>query len=92
MSYLPSFVLALVATPQARKLLGSPTDMSTPDFFYMLADSAAMADQYGHKADLCKALGAVGPTVDARVVGFANFTNTFWGKDFGSNCFYDTSK
>lgn len=40
----------------ARKLFNSPDTLSTPDFAYMLADSAAMAVQYGTKAQLCAAL------------------------------------
>ena len=34
---------------QARKLMGAREGMIPADFFYLLADSAAMAVQYGHK-------------------------------------------
>jgi hypothetical protein len=40
----------------SRALFNSPDELSTPDFSYMLADSAAMAVQYGTKAQLCAAL------------------------------------
>jgi hypothetical protein len=51
-----------------------------------IADSAAMADQYGHKEALCQALAGLSPDDDDEVYMqvFANFTNWFWGKDFGS--------
>ena len=63
------------------------------DYFYMLADSAAMADQYGNKFALCNTLAAMGsnPTDATKMETFANFTNTFWGPDFGSGCFYDSA-
>lgn len=44
------------AAAAARALFGSPATMSVPDFAYMLADSAAMAAQYGTKDELCSAL------------------------------------
>jgi pimeloyl-ACP methyl ester carboxylesterase len=77
---------------QAKALFGSPQDMEDPDFFYMMADSAAMADQYGFKANLCEAISALTPdTDDANIMAtFANFTIHLWGADFGSNCFYDS--
>lgn len=73
----------------ARALFGSPPDMSAPDFAYMLADSAAMAVQYGGKEALCTAMK---PSSDDAVLRqqFADFTNSRWGTAFGSNCFYDT--
>ena len=41
----------------ARRLFGVRPDLPGGDFAYMLADAAAMADQYGHKADLCSTIG-----------------------------------
>lgn len=66
--------------------------LSEPDFYYMTADSAAMAVQYGHKADLCEMYARLGPSPspDTLMQSFASFTNSFWGNDFGSNCFYST--
>jgi hypothetical protein len=57
----------------------------------MIADSAVMIVQYGNKAVLCDNIPA--PTSpDATLQNwFANLTNTFWGADFGSSCFYDTN-
>ncbi len=57
----------------------------------MIADSGAMAVQYGNKAIMCDQLPA--PTASDAVLtsAFANFTNSLWGADFGSNCFYDTN-
>lgn len=58
----------------------------------MMADSAAMADQYGHKDKLCAAMSTANPSdPNSLMVTFANFTNTFWGSSFGGNCFYDTT-
>eukprot|EP00898_Chlorokybus_atmophyticus_P003877 jgi/Chlat1/4490/Chrsp29S04427 len=76
-------------------LLGA-ADLSTADFFYMLADSAAMAIQYSQKATLCNYLEEHGAflrnaTREILVTAFASFTNTFWGASFGKSCFYDTN-
>jgi len=73
---------------QARKLLGAREGMIPADFFYLLADSAAMAVQYGHKESICKAM--VPATATEKMAVFANFTASMWGADFGANCFYDT--
>jgi len=76
----------------ARNLFGMDPTTSNGDFFYMMADSAAMADQYGNKAALCNWMAQANMTdPNSLMQSFANFTNTFWGKDFGSNCFYDTN-
>jgi len=60
--------------------------MAPGDFFYMLADSAAMADQYDNKAILCSAISAVNATsADEDLMRtFADFTNSYWGPQFGS--------
>lgn len=54
------------------------------DFFYMIADSWSMADQYSAKSSLCSALEAVDPQASDMVVAkaFADFSNSFWGDDF----------
>ena len=76
----------------AKALFGASADMWEPDFFYMLADSMAMADQYGSKSSLCATLTPVaGDSDEVLMQTFANFTNAFWGSDFGSSCFYDTA-
>ncbi|CAK4084108.1 unnamed protein product [Aphanomyces euteiches] len=74
---------------EVKGLLGAEA-LSDPDFFYMLADSAAMAVQYGKKDKLC------GPIVEAVQSNaslthvFANFTISMYGPAFGYGCFYDT--
>lgn len=77
----------------AKALFGCSADMWDPDFFYMMADSAAMADQYGSKFAMCDQLAAMGKDASdaTKMETFANFTNTFWGPDFGAGCFYDSS-
>jgi len=62
------------------------------DFYYMLADSASMAVQYGSKEDMCIALQRYGPDADPEDlrVQFANFTKAHYGENFGADCFYDT--
>lgn len=51
-----------------------------------------MADQYSNKTVLCQALADLGedPSPLRLMVGFANFTNSYWGPQFASSCFYDT--
>lgn len=53
---------------------------SNGDFFYMLADSAAMGAQYGHKYDLCLAMLSGSSDPSHLIIKFANWTNDFWGK------------
>ncbi len=77
----------------AKGLFGCDCDMWDTDFFYMLADGAAMVDQYANKAVLCEALlDGLGPdpSLFEMVFGFANFTNLYYGRQFGSSCFYDS--
>ena len=57
----------------------------------MIADSGAMAVQYGNKAIMCNQLPPATAPADQLTRAFANFTNSFWGTAFGSNCFYDTN-
>jgi len=68
--------------------MGTRHDLPASDFFYMLADSAAMGVQYGHKKILCDAMKSATPT--NIVETFANVTTKLWGPQFGANCFYDT--
>lgn len=51
-----------------------------------------MADQYSNKAVLCNALADLGPDPSPLrlMLGFANFTNAYWGPQFASSCFYDS--
>jgi len=75
-----------------RSLFGMDPASSNGDFFYMMADSAAMADQYGSKIPFCTYMMKANlSNPNSLMETFANFTNSFWGKDFGGNCFYDTN-
>lgn len=63
----------------------------------VVADSVAMADQYGHKEALCGALhgavepgGAVEPAA-ALMKATADLTTALWGPQFARGCFYNTS-
>ncbi|DBA02672.1 TPA: hypothetical protein N0F65_010497 [Lagenidium giganteum] len=73
-----------------KSLLGAE-NLSDADFFYMLADAAAMAVQYGHKNVLCDHMVAASEQKTALTEAFANFTIQMYGKDFGNGCFYDTT-
>jgi hypothetical protein len=69
------------------------TKLGDADFWYALADGAAMADQYGHKAQLCTALADAetpGATDAALIGAFSAFIAGFWGADFMAGCFYDS--
>ena len=50
--------------------------------------------QYGHKEKLCEAMNVSlpDPSSDpwAWVENYADFISGFWGRDFGSGCFYDS--
>lgn len=67
-------------------------DMWTQDFFYMIADSWSMADQYGGKSLLCDAILSVPSDADdvTLMTTFADFSNDYWGKDFCAGGFYNT--
>merc|ERR1712194_650481 len=60
------------------------------DFWYMVADRAAMADQYGYKRLLCEALPGNNGTDALRIEAMAEFIKIQWGPDYGSGCFYDS--
>ncbi len=81
------------ARADAMNLFGADMDkLWDPDFYYMMADSAAMAVQYSNKQWLCDAMQPV-PTLSTqkRRELFANFTVKYWGASFPHDCFYDTS-
>lgn len=75
----------------AMKALFNAPAIGDDDFAYMYADSATMMIQYGNKAVLCDNIPSPTSTNAVLTAWFANLTNTFWGADFGSNCFYDTN-
>ena len=58
------------------------------DFLYMVADAVAMAVQYGHKQELCKAMEVAGSPIDK----VASFIEEFYGPTFQGQAFYDTEK
>jgi hypothetical protein len=74
----------------AKNLIG--TKMGDSDFWYMVADGAAMTDQYGMKKKLCEAMTKVPATSEPEVLvkNFASFLSAVWGRDFGKKCFYDS--
>ena len=81
----------------AKKVMLAPNLIGTPlgdaDFWYALADAAAMADQYGHKASLCDALknAEVPGTSDSDLIkAFSSWVASYWGESFMSGCFYDS--
>lgn len=75
---------------KVKGLLGAQ-DLCDADFFYMVADSAAMAVQYGHKNVLCDHMIDAFEKQQSLTEQFANFTIQMYGKGFGSGCFYDTN-
>eukprot|EP00055_Hartaetosiga_balthica_P000692 m.137234 g.137234 ORF g.137234 m.137234 type:complete len:480 (+) comp11469_c0_seq1:60-1499(+) len=79
---------------EAKKLFGASASMADGDFAYMIADSAAMADQYNHKDKLCTAVAGMANEKEVSdqvaMETFAQFTNSYWGADFGSSCFYNS--
>lgn len=86
-------LLVPAAACAAKGLFGCDCEMWDADFFYMLADAAAMVDQYGRKAELCSfLLEGLGPAPTALEMlrGFADFTRSYYGPQFGSSCFYDS--
>ncbi|KAG6971974.1 hypothetical protein JG688_00004222 [Phytophthora aleatoria] len=65
-------------------------DLADADFFYMIADAAAMAVQYGHKDIVCDSMVGAFERNNSLVDSFASFTIDMYGSSFGSECFYDT--
>ena len=72
--------------PALLQLFGTADYFTKADMAWMLADSAAMACQYGSKSQLCNALT---PLTDP-LSQFAAFTKDHYGPGFGSNCYYST--
>ncbi|EEY54987.1 serine protease family S28, putative [Phytophthora infestans T30-4] len=72
-----------------KKLFGAQ-DLADADFFYMIADAAAMAVQYGHKDIVCNSMVGAFERNNSLVDSFASFTIDMYGSSFGSECFYDT--
>ncbi|RLN92056.1 hypothetical protein BBJ28_00017064 [Nothophytophthora sp. Chile5] len=72
-----------------KSLLGAQ-GLADADFFYMVADAAAMAVQYGHKDVVCDHMVGAFERNESLIEAFANFTIEMYGSSFGSGCFYDT--
>jgi len=71
--------------------LSSDSLQDPGDFFYMVADSSAMAVQYGMKEIFCSGIIPVDPDDhEALIETYSNLTMKIWGDDFPSMCFYDT--
>ena len=77
---------------KALKMFYCESDMWKEDFFYMLADSWSMADQYSSKSALCTEILAPGPDATDEVLTqtFADFSNLYWGNTFCAGGFYNT--
>ena len=81
----------------AKSLFACEADISQTDFYYMIADSWSMAVQYSAKLSLCSALAAVdetdlSPEQDLKAMQtFAAFSNNYWGTDFCSQGFCESS-
>ena len=78
----------------ALSLFNCESDMWKEDFYYMIADSWSMADQYGSKAALCDTMLGLGEdaTPEMLTKSFADFTNSYWGSDFCAGGFYNTEQ
>jgi pimeloyl-ACP methyl ester carboxylesterase len=76
----------------ARDMFHCESDMWKRDFFYMIADSWSMIDQYSAKSTLCSTIADAGPdaTDQQLMKTFADLTSSFWGEDFCSQGFYNT--
>jgi len=61
------------------------------DFWYAVADGAAMLDQYGHKATLCAGVDIGGDASDdARIAALVALYNEQYGEGFVADCFYSS--
>jgi len=69
-------------------------DMWVDDFYYMIADSWSMADQYGAKSSLCSTIMSVGDDADDKTLMtvFANYSLDYWGPTFCTDGFYNTEQ
>lgn len=79
---------------KALDMLRCEKDMWKEDFFYMIADSWSMADQYGSKTSLCSTILDVGSDASDEVLmqTFADFSISYWGSDFCSMGFYNSEQ
>lgn len=59
-------------------------DMSSTDFYFMIADSWSMGIQYGAKTKMCSAFSAINDqSTDEQIMDiFAAWSDSYWGKDF----------
>ena len=96
-----------VDRPRMLALFNAPVGWHTAgDFAWLLADSAGMAPQYGSKQVMCNFLNSTArdtpsspappnpgrfPTGFTALTQFAAWTNSHYGKGFGSSCYYSTS-
>jgi hypothetical protein len=74
----------------AGNLVGTP--QGNNDFWYGVADGAAMIDQYGGKAELCDAFAQLPaqPSDDERISNFKATLDHHYGTDFVGGGFYDS--
>lgn len=74
----------------ATNLIGTPH--GDTDFFYAVADGAAMMDQYGSKGNLCAGLAKLPPSPSDmdRLANLAGIIAVHYGRAFASDCFYDS--
>jgi hypothetical protein len=74
----------------ASNLIGTP--QGDTDFWYGVADGAAMIDQYGGKAELCEAFEKLpsSPSDDDRIHNFKEALDQHYGKGFVGGAFYDS--
>ena len=68
----------------------TPSRLTKADFAWMLADSAAMGDQYGYKAAMCGMLAPAGAAPMDALAAFAKWTSVHYG-DLANQCYYSTS-
>lgn len=81
------------AAVSARALFGLRAEFLATDLYYLIADAASMATQYGHKRSLCASLASItARSKDANETraAFAAWVRTFWGAAFARGCFYDS--
>ncbi|CAI5744740.1 unnamed protein product [Peronospora destructor] len=74
---------------KVKELFGAQ-NLANADFFYIIADAAAMAVQYGHKDVVCESMTRAFVHNYSLIDSFAHFTIDMYGSSFGSECFYDT--
>jgi len=74
----------------ADNLIG--THLGDPDFFYAVADGAAMMDQYGAKSRLCAGLAKLpsSPSDMDRLSNLESIISQHYGQNFAAGCFYDS--